>query len=124
MYILYRQFITADNCPYVNIAVTLRKREPRPRRFPRPLVLATPSTLATPPRAEMIYENYNEFQAVLHVDGRLRWEPGGIFKTMCHIDITYYPFDEQKCDLTFGAWAYYTNKMNMTTNKVSASVSA
>ena len=69
-------------------------------------------------RAETIYESYNEFQAVLRPDGSLRWEPGGIFKTMCQIDITYYPFDEQKCDLTFGAWSYYTSKMNMTTNKV------
>ncbi len=25
----------------------------------------------------------------------MRWEPGGVFKTMCQIDITYYPFDEQ-----------------------------
>lgn len=67
--------------------------------------------------AETIYESYNEFQAVLRPDGSLRWEPGGIFKTMCQIDITYYPFDEQKCDLTFGAWSYYTSKMNMTTSK-------
>ena len=25
----------------------------------------------------------------------VRWEPGGVFKTMCQIDITFYPFDEQ-----------------------------
>lgn len=32
---------------------------------------------------------------------------------MCEIDITYYPFDDQKCKLTFGAWTYHTGKMNM-----------
>ena len=33
---------------------------------------------------------------------------------MCAIDITYYPFDDQKCVLTFGAWSYHTSKMNLT----------
>ncbi len=33
---------------------------------------------------------------------------------MCTIDITYYPFDEQVCSLTFGAWSYHTVKMNLT----------
>ena len=35
---------------------------------------------------------------------------------MCEIDITYYPFDEQHCQLTFGAWSYHTAKMNLTTS--------
>ena len=38
----------------------------------------------------------------------------GVFKTMCEIDITYYPFDEQLCVLVFGAWSYHTAKMNLT----------
>ena len=46
--------------------------------------------------AEEIYQEYSEFQAVLHPNGLVKWEPGGIFKTMCSIDITYYPFDRQK----------------------------
>ena len=32
---------------------------------------------------------------------------------MCNIDITNYPFDEQVCVLTFGAWSYHTSKMNL-----------
>lgn len=47
-------------------------------------------------RAESIYGEYVEFQATLRADGFLRWEPGGIFKTMCSIDITFYPFDTQR----------------------------
>ena len=37
-----------------------------------------------------------------------------MFKTVCEIDITYYPFDEQHCKLVFGAWSYHTSKMNLT----------
>lgn len=66
--------------------------------------------------AESIYQDFSEFQAIIYPSGVIRWEPGGVFKTMCQIDITYYPFDEQKCDLVFGAWSYYTSKMNLTTN--------
>jgi hypothetical protein len=33
---------------------------------------------------------------------------------VCEIDITYYPFDEQRCKLIFGAWSYHTTKMNLT----------
>ncbi|ESN99178.1 hypothetical protein HELRODRAFT_66967, partial [Helobdella robusta] len=53
-------------------------------------------------------------RAVIQHDGSIHWEPGGVFKTICEIDITYYPFDEQCCTITFGAWSYHTSKMNLT----------
>ena len=68
--------------------------------------------------AESIYGEYKEFQAVVHRDGRVRWEPGGVFRTMCPIDIRFYPFDEQTCRLKFGAWSYYTTKMNLTADEI------
>ena len=55
-----------------------------------------------------------QFRAMIKHDGSVRWEPGGVFKTMCEIDITYYPFDEQTCEIIFGAWTYQTNKVNLT----------
>ncbi len=30
----------------------------------------------------------------------------GLFKSTCKIDITWFPFDEQSCDLKFGTWTY------------------
>jgi len=64
-----------------------------------------------------MYGEYKEFQAVLRRNGRVRWEPGGVFRTMCPIDIRFYPFDEQTCKLVFGAWSYYTTKMNLTADE-------
>lgn len=69
-------------------------------------------------RAEKIYEDYNNFRAIIRYDGLIRWEPGGVFKTMCQIDITYYPFDRQMCELVFGAWSYHTSKMNLTSPRL------
>ncbi|KAK2175745.1 hypothetical protein NP493_711g03120 [Ridgeia piscesae] len=64
--------------------------------------------------AERVYKRYGHFRAILSHDGSIRWEPGGAFKTMCQIDITYYPFDDQLCSLVFGAWSYRTSNMNLT----------
>ena len=65
-------------------------------------------------RAEKIYESYNNFRAIITHKGMIRWEPGGVFKTICQINIRLYPFDHQACELHFGAWSYHTNKMNLT----------
>ena len=63
--------------------------------------------------AEDLYGDYGQFRAIIKSDGGVHWEPGGVFKTICEIDITYYPFDEQHCQLVFGAWSYHTTKMNL-----------
>ena len=47
--------------------------------------------------ADGIYGDYGQFRAIIESNGKIHWEPGGIFKTVCEIDITYYPFDEQSC---------------------------
>ncbi|ESN92595.1 hypothetical protein HELRODRAFT_131728, partial [Helobdella robusta] len=68
---------------------------------------------------DSIYGEYSEFQAIIKPNGTIRWEPGGIFKTMCSINIAYYPFDTQSCVMKFGAWSYITTKMNLSTTETS-----
>ena len=51
--------------------------------------------------------DFERIQVLLHSDGRLHWEPGGIFKTTCDIDIAFFPFDTQHCPLLIGAYSYY-----------------
>ena len=69
-------------------------------------------------RADGIYGEYGEFRAIILNSGHVHWEPGGVFKTKCEIDITYYPFDMQRCQLVFGSWGYHVAKMNMTNTNV------
>ena len=64
--------------------------------------------------ANDIYGDYGQVRAVIQHTGEVHWEPGGVFRTICEIDITYYPFDEQCCHIVFGAWSYHTTKMNLT----------
>jgi len=34
----------------------------------------------------------------------------------CRIDITWFPFDEQKCDMKFGSWTYDTSGIDLQLN--------
>jgi len=46
--------------------------------------------------------------------GAVSWIPLGILTSACSIDITWFPFDEQKCPMKFGSWTYDGNKLNLT----------
>jgi hypothetical protein len=39
-------------------------------------------------------------------DGQITWLPYEVFKSRCPIDITFFPFDVQICDITFVIWSY------------------
>ncbi|XP_042887412.1 neuronal acetylcholine receptor subunit alpha-7-like isoform X7 [Penaeus japonicus] len=39
--------------------------------------------------------------------------PPGIFMSTCRIDITWYPFDDQKCEMKFGSWTYDLAKIDL-----------
>ena len=36
-----------------------------------------------------------------------------VFKTICKIDVTYFPFDEQVCEFEIGSWAYTGAYLNI-----------
>lgn len=38
--------------------------------------------------------------------GGCSYIPPGIFKSTCKIDITWFPFDDQDCEMKFGSWTY------------------
>ncbi|XP_070572736.1 neuronal acetylcholine receptor subunit beta-4-like [Ptychodera flava] len=45
-------------------------------------------------------------KAVVSYDGLVYHVPPAIFKSPCSIDIEYFPFDEQRCQMKFGTWSY------------------
>ena len=36
----------------------------------------------------------------------VRWNTPAIYKSSCQLDVTYFPWDQQACLLTFGSWTY------------------
>ncbi|XP_070162492.1 nicotinic acetylcholine receptor alpha7 subunit isoform X1 [Polyergus mexicanus] len=43
---------------------------------------------------------------VVKNNGTCSYIPPGIFKSTCKIDITWFPFDDQRCEMKFGSWTY------------------
>ncbi|KAM3849498.1 CHRNA7-FAM7A fusion protein-like [Diretmus argenteus] len=52
------------------------------------------------------------FDATFHTNvlvnssGYCQYIPPGILKSTCYIDVRWFPFDVQKCDLKFGSWTH------------------
>ena len=43
---------------------------------------------------------------IVESNGRTVWMSPATFKSSCDISVTFFPFDSQVCDLTFGSWTY------------------
>nr|QEM43365.1 nicotinic acetylcholine receptor alpha 7 subunit [Bradysia odoriphaga] len=43
---------------------------------------------------------------VVRHGGSCLYVPPGIFKSTCKMDITWFPFDDQHCEMKFGSWTY------------------
>jgi len=56
--------------------------------------------------AEAIYDDFADlkFRTAINNDGTVQWSPGGRYVTSCQLDITFYPFDQQHCELDFVDW--------------------
>ncbi|CAJ0935294.1 unnamed protein product, partial [Mesorhabditis belari] len=61
-------------------------------------------------------ENFDSTYPVNYVvshDGSIMQVPPGILKLSCKIDITWFPFDTQKCHLKYGSWTYSGNFIDL-----------
>lgn len=47
----------------------------------------------------------------LRYNGELVWDSPAITKSTCVVDVSYFPFDWQQCNLTFGSWTYNGNQV-------------
>lgn len=51
---------------------------------------------------------------VLRYTGEITWDAPAITKSTCVVDVSYFPFDSQQCNLTFGSWTYNGNQVMCT----------
>ena len=49
--------------------------------------------------------SYNP-NVVIYNSGEVLWIPPAIYKSSCTIDVEFFPFDKQKCDMKFGSWTF------------------
>ena len=41
------------------------------------------------------------------------WIPLAIYKSSCTIDVRYFPFDDQECEMKFGSWTFSASEVEM-----------
>merc|ERR1719295_824981 len=67
--------------------------------------------------ADEKFDGTYQTNVVVGYDGHCLFIPPGIFKSTCKIDITWFPFDDQQCDLKFGSWTYSGWQLELILNK-------
>uniref|UniRef100_A0A671SS57 Neuronal acetylcholine receptor subunit alpha-9-like n=1 Tax=Sinocyclocheilus anshuiensis TaxID=1608454 RepID=A0A671SS57_9TELE len=81
-------------------------------------VIRIPSNLVWRPDI-VLYNNADEEDSsgppdtnvVLRYNGEITWDSPAITKSSCKVDVSYFPFDSQECNLTFGSWTYNGNQV-------------
>jgi len=63
--------------------------------------------------ANGVYEVNYKSNVVVYPDGTILWVPPALFVSTCSIDVRYFPFDEQICEMTFGSWTYNSEQVSM-----------
>jgi hypothetical protein len=48
--------------------------------------------------------------------------PPAIYKSSCTIDVTYFPFDEQHCEMRFGSWTFDASQVKLVREKPMANL--
>ena len=57
-------------------------------------------------------------KAELKFTGDVKWTPPAIYKSSCEINVEWFPFDEQNCDMKFGSWTYDAKQVTNTDRKL------
>ena len=75
-------------------------------------------------------ENYkgidieSKTKATIYSDGSVVWLSPHILKSVCKMDVTYFPFDDQYCKMIFASWAYHGAHVNITNTGTSGDLSS
>lgn len=59
------------------------------------------------------YEVRYKANVLIYSHGLVEWIPPAIYQSSCTIDVTYFPFDQQKCVMKFGSWTYNGDEVAM-----------
>ncbi|XP_065071216.1 neuronal acetylcholine receptor subunit alpha-10-like [Rhopilema esculentum] len=62
-------------------------------------------------------------KVILEANGKNTWFAAVSFKSSCKFDVRNFPFDEQECRLTFGSWAYTSDKLKLRPAKMKGDMS-
>ncbi|NXA21810.1 ACHG protein, partial [Ibidorhyncha struthersii] len=90
-----------------------------PEKYDNIQLLRVPSTMVWLP--DIVLENNIDgtFEITLYTnvlvspDGSIYWLPPAIYRSVCSIHVTYFPFDWQNCTMVFQSQTYSANEINL-----------
>ncbi|CRK86397.1 CLUMA_CG000057, isoform A [Clunio marinus] len=53
-----------------------------------------------------LVEHFAKTNKIVYSHGSVLWVPPGKFETYCNLNLKFWPFDVQKCDIKIGSWTY------------------
>lgn len=54
--------------------------------------------------------------AIVNSDGSVLWLYLALVKTYCKLNVKYFPFDTQRCNVTFVSWTHSMNQLDVIYN--------
>ncbi|ELT98376.1 hypothetical protein CAPTEDRAFT_62896, partial [Capitella teleta] len=53
------------------------------------------------------------YLATIRSDGGVSWYAPAVLSSSCPLDVTYFPWDQQVCSMTWGSWSFDGTKVNL-----------
>nr|XP_018916351.1 PREDICTED: acetylcholine receptor subunit alpha-like 1 [Bemisia tabaci] len=69
-----------------------------------------------------IIDYYGQTSTIVKSDGSVLWVPPSRFTVFCTLDLTYWPYDQQTCQLRLGSWSYDGNSIDVQLDKAKSSI--
>ena len=73
--------------------------------------------------AENELGGFTDYRQTIYSDGSIYYNFPSIIKSLCKVDVTYFPFDIQTCKLQFGSWAHHGWDLNVTARNPQGDIS-
>ena len=54
-----------------------------------------------------------DYRVSISSDGTLSYNFPTVIKSICRVDVTYFPFDAQNCSLQFGSWSHHGMELDI-----------
>lgn len=65
-----------------------------------------------------------DYRAIIHSDGKVKYQFPSSIRTSCKIDVFHFPFDSQSCRLVFGSWIYTGTEVNIVNKSATMDMSS
>ncbi|KAJ8304175.1 hypothetical protein KUTeg_017758 [Tegillarca granosa] len=72
---------------------------------------------------EEMMPSMSDYRATIYSDGTVQYYYPTVLKSVCRVDVTYFPFDTQVCSLQFGSWSHHGLELDVVNTGDSADIS-